>query len=91
MATQNEQIRKYLEAGNTLTPLEALNLFGCFRLATRIFELKKQGLNILTDIVEDAATGKRYAKYRLNPEGSVEAAVPSALPACPVPLDDELF
>lgn len=91
MATQNEQIRKYLEAGNTLTPLEALNLFGCFRLATRIFELKKQGLNILTDIVKDAATGKRYAKYRLNQEGSVEEAVPKPLPACPVLMDDELF
>lgn len=91
MATQNEQIRKYLEAGNTLTPLEALKLFGCFRLATRIFELKKQGLNILTDIVEDVATGKRYAKYRLKQEGNVEAAVPKPLPACPVPLDDELF
>lgn len=91
MATQNEQIRKYLEAGNTLTPLEALNLFGCFRLATRIFELKKQGLNILTDIVEDAETGKRYAKYRLNQEGSVEQVVPKPLPACPVLMDDELF
>ena len=91
MATQNEKIKKYLEAGNTLTPLEALNLFGCFRLATRIFELKKQGLNIDSEMVEDAATGKRYAKYRLNPEGSVEASVPSALPTCPVPLDDELF
>ena len=91
MATQNEQIREYLEAGNTLTPLEALNLFGCFRLATRIFELKKQGLNILTDIVEDASTGKRYAKYCLNQESSVEQVVPKPLPACPSLMDDELF
>ena len=44
--TQREAIREYLEDGKTLTPLEALSLFGCFRLATRIFELKKQGLDI---------------------------------------------
>ena len=91
MATQNEKIKKYLEAGNTLTPLEALNLFGCFRLVTRIFELKKQGLNIDSEMVEDSATGKRYAKYRLRNESRVEKVVPNPLPACPVLMDSELF
>lgn len=37
--TQKELIREYLERGNSLTPMDALELFGCFRLATRIFEL----------------------------------------------------
>jgi hypothetical protein len=60
-------------------------------LATRIFELKKQGLNIDSEMVEDAATGKRYAKYRLKNESSVEQAVLKPLPACPVLMDDELF
>ena len=91
MATQNEKIKKYLDAGNTLTPLEALNLFGCFRLATRIFELKKQGLNIDSEMVEDASTGKRYAKYRLRNESSVERVVPKLLPSCPVLMENELF
>ena len=91
METQNEKIKKYLGAGNTLTPMEALNLFGCFRLATRIFELKKQGLNIDSEMVEDVATGKRYAKYRLRNQSSVEQVVPKPFPVCPVLMDNELF
>jgi hypothetical protein len=65
--TQKELIREYLERGNSLTPMDALELFGCFRLATRIFELKREGLDIVTDMVENKATGKRYASYRLVP------------------------
>ena len=39
--SQNEAIREYLEAGHSITPLEALNKFGCFRLGARIADLKK--------------------------------------------------
>ena len=63
--TQNQRIKEYLENGHKLTPLEALNLFGCFRLASRISDLKKQGMNIKTDMVTDANTGKQYASYSL--------------------------
>ncbi|WP_227545468.1 MULTISPECIES: helix-turn-helix domain-containing protein [Moraxella] len=38
--TQNQQILDYLMAGNTITPLEALERFGCFSLAARVYELK---------------------------------------------------
>ena len=69
--TQKELIREYLERGNSLTPMDALELFGCFRLATRIFELKREGLDIVTDMVENKATGKRYASYRLVPPAGV--------------------
>lgn len=45
--TQKESIRKWLEDGNTLTSLEALNKFGCFRLGARISELRnKDGMAI---------------------------------------------
>ncbi|WP_194162992.1 septal ring lytic transglycosylase RlpA family protein, partial [Moraxella catarrhalis] len=37
---QNQQILDYLMAGNTITPLEALERFGCFSLAARVYELK---------------------------------------------------
>ncbi len=63
--TQNQRIKEYLENGHKLTPLEALNLFGCFRLASRISDLKKQGMNIKTEMVTDANTGKQYASYSL--------------------------
>lgn len=44
--SQNVSIARYLEEGGSLTPLEALDLFGCFRLAARIGELRGQGMNI---------------------------------------------
>lgn len=89
--TQKELIREYLERGNSLTPMDALELFGCFRLATRIFELKREGLDIVTDMVENKATGKRYASYRLVPPLVCDDPVPVvSLPPCP-PMDDELF
>ena len=40
MNNQNKQIREYLELGFKLTPLEALNKFGCLRLGARIYDLK---------------------------------------------------
>lgn len=88
METQREKIKKYLEDGHSLTPLDALSLFGCFRLATRIFELKKQGMNIRTEMVENPETGKRYAKYRLVRVTEQPVPVPQEQPAFP---DDELF
>ena len=64
MESQNKEIRKYLESGNSLTPLDALSLFGCFRLGARIHDLKhKFGLNIKTEIVE--TNNKRFAKYSI--------------------------
>lgn len=34
--SQEQKILAYLKDGHTLTPLEALNKYGCFRLAARI-------------------------------------------------------
>jgi hypothetical protein len=56
-------ILKFLEAGNTLSPMEALNLMGVFRLAARIEELRKKGHNILTEEVTE--NGKTFARYHL--------------------------
>ena len=61
--TQNQQIKSYLEQGKTITPLQALNKFGCFRLAARVNDLRKEGLNIATKIV--TKEGKTFASYRL--------------------------
>lgn len=62
--TQRERIRKWLEEGNTLTPLQALDLFGCFRLSGRILELREAGMPIETTMRETAG-GARVAEYRL--------------------------
>lgn len=65
--SQNTEILKYLKAGNTLTSLEALNRFGCFRLASRITDLKKTH-NIKSEMVK-VNSGKKVAQYSMVPEG----------------------
>ena len=49
--TQCAAILEHLKKGLSITPLEALNLCGCFRLAARIHDLRhKQGYdNIVTE------------------------------------------
>ncbi len=44
--SQTTQIINYLKTGKTLTPLEALNHFGCWALSSRISDIKKQGYKI---------------------------------------------
>lgn len=44
--SQNQKIAEYLCKGKSITPLEALNRFGCFRLSARIYDLDKIGFNI---------------------------------------------
>ena len=73
--TQNQRMKEYLENGHKLTPLEALNLFGCFRLASRISDLKRQGMNIKTEMVTDSNTGKQYASYSLVIDVPIECLV----------------
>lgn len=60
--TQNEAILKHLKK-KPITPLQALNLYGCFRLAARINNLRESGLNIKTESV--TKNGKTFAKYSL--------------------------
>lgn len=50
--SQNTQIAKYLKAGGRLTPGLALTLFGSFRLAARIGQLRAAGMNIRTDYIQ---------------------------------------
>lgn len=55
------RIKTYLLLGKKLTPMIALKRFGCFRLAVYIDRLRKDGMNIQTELV-----GKqRYASYSL--------------------------
>jgi hypothetical protein len=62
--SQNALIKGWLMNGHSLTTLEALNMFGCFRLAARIENLRTQGMDIHTDIVE--INDKRVARYSIK-------------------------
>jgi hypothetical protein len=62
--TQAEAIRAHLESGLDLTPITALDLYGVFRLAARVDELRDEGMDIET-IIEKRGR-KRYARYKLR-------------------------
>lgn len=64
MKSQDKEILSWLSKGKSITPLEALERFGCFRLGARIFNLRKQGHKIEMSLVE--YKGKRFASYRLE-------------------------
>ncbi len=44
--SQCDMIAAWLERGFSITSLEALNMFGCLRLSSRIWDLRERGLNI---------------------------------------------
>ena len=68
MATQCEKILRHLNDFGSITSLEAMQEYGIMRLASRINDLRRGGVMI----VSETATGKnrygettRYAVYRL--------------------------
>lgn len=63
--SQENAILRYLKTGNKLTPLEALKLFGCFRLGARVYGLRKAGHAITTDLIE-VHGGKHVAQYSMR-------------------------
>ena len=64
LQSQADAILAYLKDGNGITPIDALNLFGCFRLGARIADLKKRGYDIVTERVK-VSGGKYVARYHL--------------------------
>ena len=72
--SQATQIADWLRAGNPITPLEALDRFGCNRLAARIGNLKDAGMDIHAEMVEVAtrAGTTRVARYSLKREAVCE-------------------
>ncbi|MGI9138569.1 MAG: helix-turn-helix domain-containing protein [Sediminibacterium sp.] len=63
--SQNQQIANYLNKGKKLTPLQALEKFGCFRLAARIADLRNNGMNITTKTIK-LENNKIVAQYSLK-------------------------
>jgi hypothetical protein len=61
--SQTQKILSYLKSGKTLTPITALEKFGCFRLSGRIYDLRDEGHNIQT--IPTKKDGKVFAKYKL--------------------------
>ncbi len=64
LQSQTNAILAYMKAGNGITPIEALNLCGCFCLSARIAEIKKLGYMIKTENVK-VEGGKHVVRYSL--------------------------
>ena len=64
LSSQNAMILNFLESGGSLTPIEALEKFQCFRLAARMNDLRNKGYVIQTEILKDD-NGKSYASYSI--------------------------
>lgn len=69
-STHNQLIRQRLLEGGSITGLEALRDFGCYRLASRISNLRREGLDIVKTMETgiNRVTGKpvTFARYSLN-------------------------
>ena len=62
-ASQSAQILAYLAKGYSLTHRDAQRLFNCDRLGARIYDLKGEGHQIISQMERN--NGKRYARYSL--------------------------
>ena len=68
-ATQCELILEYMKQFGSINPLEALHDIGCFRLASRISDLRKQGYPIISERVNyknRLGEAKYFNEYRLK-------------------------
>lgn len=67
--TQCDKIMEYMKAYGSITPLDALREFGCMRLAARISDLAKSGVQIKSEMIQTKnRNGEtvRFASYSLD-------------------------
>ena len=62
--SQNKLLLAHLKTGASITGIEALKLYGCFRLPSRIWDLKQAGHNIVGKFIK-TPSGKRVMQYSL--------------------------
>jgi len=71
-----DHLKAHLTSGKTITQLEALGLYGLFRLAARVKELRNKDWNISTEMRKDP-NGSTYAVYKLSAEDTNPHGLPS--------------
>ncbi|MDR2457834.1 MAG: helix-turn-helix domain-containing protein [Clostridiales Family XIII bacterium] len=69
--THCEQILMHIKKHGSITPLQALNLYGCYRLGARVYDLRRKGVKIRTNRVftvnrKTPNKNTYYAKYTLD-------------------------
>jgi len=69
--TQRSKIKQHLESGQPITPIDALERYGCFRLAAIIHTLRHEdGMNIEKELIKNKF-GTKYGKYSLVKEKDI--------------------
>jgi len=66
--TQNDRIMQHLREHGSITQLEAMQEYGIYRLASRISDLRKDGVKIKRDMVKGKnryGEATCFAEYRL--------------------------
>jgi hypothetical protein len=63
--SQRAAILGALLEGYTINPQQALTLYGCFRLAARIRDIRDDGYEVKTTMT-DAGDGTKYATYSIE-------------------------
>ena len=66
--TKTKMVKNHLQRGETITSLEAINLYSATRLSAIIFSLRRQGLDIVTlpiTIKDMFGNSTTYAQYKL--------------------------
>ena len=69
--TQNEELYDYLKENGSITQMKALRELGIMRLASRISDLRRQGVPISTEMITVKAKNGRnasVARYTLVEE-----------------------
>ena len=64
MENQEQMILAHLKRGRSITAMDALQQYQCFRLAARIKDLRDAGHNIITTM-ETVGDKKQIARYTL--------------------------
>ena len=64
--SQEDKIFQYLMDHDGITQKDAIREFECYRLSGRIFDLRAQGIKIITEMRHNKETGSNYAFYRLG-------------------------
>ena len=63
--SQKAAILKYMLDSNSISQAEAAEMFGCWRLGARCYDLREDGIKVETEMVTNIKTGKRFARYYL--------------------------
>lgn len=66
--TQIDRIIEFVKAHGSITPMDAIDM-GITRLAARVCEMRRKGINVVTDTAESVnryGEKVRFARYRVS-------------------------